>query len=103
MEELVGFQLPGRKKEAFLHLWRVIGFLFGIEDKLNPNTSEAHATLVQESLYSNGIKAYPDPEISGVLVKHICESVAAGVRNEYGAPLTPGLMAVPAWSFLGEA
>jgi len=58
---------------------------------------------VLESLFSSGIKAHPDPEITAVLTRHICESVALGAREEYGAPLTAGLVAVPAWHFLGEA
>jgi len=103
IEELGGTELPMRQKEAFVHLWRVIGFLFGIDDELNPNRSYAHSKIVMDSVFSFGIEANPDPSLSGVLSNHILESIAQGAREDFGAPVTPGMAAMPSWLFLGQA
>lgn len=103
MEELLGCSLPNRQKEGFIHLWRVIGFLFGIDDEINPNLSLSHARIVMESVFSHGIPTLPDPNLTAVLTRHICESVAYGVRTEFGAPLDAGKVAATAWYFLGDA
>lgn len=102
MEELLSCKLPAQNKEAFTHLWRVIGFLFGIDEDLNPNRSFDEATVVMESVFYAAIPFFPDPALAGKLTKHICDSVVVGIRAEYGKAVSPGLVAVPAWHFLGE-
>ncbi|CAK0892880.1 unnamed protein product, partial [Prorocentrum cordatum] len=103
MEELAGVSLPTEKKEAFIHLWRVIGFLFGIEEELNPNRSADRAQVVLESVFTHGIPEFPDESLTAVLTKHICESVALGIRTEFGAPVTAGMVGVSAWYFVGPS
>jgi hypothetical protein len=103
MEELAGVSLPTEKKEAFIHLWRVIGFLFGIEEELNPNRSANHAQVVLESVFSHGIPEFPDESLTAVLTNHICESVALGIRTEFGAPVTASMVGVSAWYFVGQS
>lgn len=102
MEEITGIRFPKRPREAFVHLWAVIGFLFGIDEDVNPNRSCRQAEVAMESVFSQGIPIFPDSSLSGVLATHICESVATGMREEYGVPATAGLVAAPAWSFLGR-
>lgn len=103
MEELVGLSLPKEEKEAFIHLWRVIGFLFGIEEELNPNHSVDRAQVVLESVFTHGIPEFPDKSLTAVLTKHICESVALGIRTEFRAPTTASMVGVSAWYFLGTS
>eukprot|EP00930_Biecheleria_cincta_P068393 TRINITY_DN5578_c0_g3_i1.p1 TRINITY_DN5578_c0_g3~~TRINITY_DN5578_c0_g3_i1.p1 ORF type:complete len:506 (-),score=60.17 TRINITY_DN5578_c0_g3_i1:245-1675(-) len=103
MEELVGLSLPSEDKEAFIHLWRVIGFLFGIEDELNPNRSVHRAQVALESVFTHGIPEFPDRSLTAVLTQHICESVAFGIRTEFGAPVTASMVGVSAWYFVGAA
>eukprot|EP00928_Gymnodinium_smaydae_P036704 TRINITY_DN25616_c0_g1_i1.p2 TRINITY_DN25616_c0_g1~~TRINITY_DN25616_c0_g1_i1.p2 ORF type:complete len:472 (-),score=105.88 TRINITY_DN25616_c0_g1_i1:205-1620(-) len=102
MEELAGLPLPQRQKEAFVHLWRVIGFLFGIDDDINPNRNYHDGNVIMESVFSEGIPEKPDPELTQVLTQHICESVAHGARTEFGVPMSAGMVAAAAWLFLGR-
>lgn len=94
--------LPQMSKEAFVHLWRVIGFLFGIDEDLNPNKSYNDAVVAMESVFHHGVPAYPEKTLTGSLTQHICESVAHGVRQESSLPIDAGAIAVPAWYFLGR-
>lgn len=103
MEELAGLPLPPRKKEAFIHLWRVIGFLFGISDDLNPNRSFEHSRIVMESVFCEGIPSAPDPALTAKLVSHLCESVAHGICHEFGVPASAGMIAAGPWHFLGRS
>lgn len=105
MEELAGCKLPSRKKEGFVHLWRIIGYLFGIDDSMNPNTSVKNATIAMESLFAFGIAAEPSSDLSGKLVRHVCESVAEGTKAQLkaGRLATVGLVAAPGWIFLGPS
>eukprot|EP00928_Gymnodinium_smaydae_P087554 TRINITY_DN71804_c0_g1_i1.p1 TRINITY_DN71804_c0_g1~~TRINITY_DN71804_c0_g1_i1.p1 ORF type:complete len:478 (+),score=46.61 TRINITY_DN71804_c0_g1_i1:51-1436(+) len=102
MEEMAGMLLPQKSKEGFIHLWRVVGFLFGIEESLNPNTSFDRALITTQSVLRYGINPFPDMSITGVLTKHICSSVAQGVQEESKFPVESGTIAVPAWYFLGK-
>mmetsp|Transcript_12499 Transcript_12499/g.35609 ORF Transcript_12499/g.35609 Transcript_12499/m.35609 type:complete len:466 (-) Transcript_12499:193-1590(-) len=102
MEEMTGIRFSDRTRAAYLHLWAVIGFLFGIDEDINPNHSYRQAWVAMESVLSHGIPVSPDPSLSPVLSTHICESVAVGMRAEYGVPATAGLVAAPGWSFLGQ-
>ncbi|CAD7923288.1 unnamed protein product [Amoebophrya sp. A25] len=83
LEEMsFGAKIPQKQKEGFVHLWRVVGYLFGIRDELNPNLNFAHGTTVMQSLYTFGIPAEPDPDLSSVLAVHICDSVAEGFATD---------------------
>ncbi len=48
IECAMGMPLRSRDKEGFIHLWRLIGHLFGIDDEKNPNRSYAHAVTRME-------------------------------------------------------
>lgn len=104
--------IPLRKKEAFLHLWKVIGFLFGIEEDVLDRCCRDYcrARLVTDSVLLLGIPRNPAPEITGVLVNHIAHSVCSGIKHEFGKVssmfwyLAPSAetFSMPSWIFLGR-
>ena len=49
LELLLGRPLLSVEQEAYLHLWRYIGFLLGVDEKLNPCTSVQRAKATLES------------------------------------------------------
>lgn len=112
MEELAfGFQFTDREREAFLHLWRVVGFLFGIQDELNPNTSYKRAKALMESALCFGIPLNPVPELTHVLSRHFYESISDGFTKTMfkkvpaslkGLLISPAKLSMTAWLFLGR-
>ncbi|CAD7925987.1 unnamed protein product [Amoebophrya sp. A120] len=108
MEEMsFGAKIPKHQREGFLHLWRLVGFLFGIKEEWNPNRNSEHAKIVMQSLYTFGIPAHPDPKLSAVLANHIMDSVAEGVNQDLLKKSMPGfvsssMVATTGWLFLGD-
>ena len=83
MEQLAfGIQFTPRQRDAYIHLWRVIGFLFGIDDDINPNRGGYEASKIRmESVFAFAIASDPDPDLTWRLSRHICESVTESART----------------------
>lgn len=103
MEKTMGCAFRPRQRESFIHLWRVIGHLFGIEEALNPNSSFARACVSMESVFAFAIPTYPNPKTTGMLSKHMCETIARGLQEQYGVQVPPEHFAARARIYLGEA
>lgn len=57
----LGVQISSKDMEAFVHFWRVIGFLIGIDDKFNLCTDSFHTTRARLKLMlSNIYRPYLD-------------------------------------------
>jgi len=107
MEQLAfGIQFTPRQRDAYIHLWRVIGFLFGIDDDINPNRGGYEASKIRmESVFAFAIASDPDPDLTWRLSRHICESVSHGARVDFGlggTMISAGTVSMPAWLFLGR-
>jgi len=103
MEKTMGYPFRSRQREGFIHLWRVIGHLFGIEEALNPNASFARAKTTMESVFAFAIPAAPSPESTGMLSKHMCETISRGLREQYGVKVPAEHFAARARLYLGDA
>ena len=60
-------------EDAYIHLWRYIGYLIGLHEDLNPCTSKERACGLMESAVLHLLK--PD-ERSGELARHLLHSIA---------------------------
>ena len=60
-------------EDAYIHLWRYIGYLIGLHEDLNPCTSKERASGLMESAVLHLLK--PDVR-SGELARHLIHSIA---------------------------
>ena len=60
-------------EDAYIHLWRYIGYLIGVQEEYNPCTDKEHACGLMESAILHLMK--PDDR-SGELARHLLMSVA---------------------------
>jgi hypothetical protein len=102
MEKTMGCQFQSQHREGFIHLWRVIGYLFGIEEALNPNTSFSNACINMESVFAFAIPSHPDPAITGKLSKHMCETISRGMSEQYGVHVPAAHFAARTRLYLGD-
>ena len=103
IERAMGLPLRARDKEGFIHLWRLVGHLFGIDDDKNPNRSFAHALTVMQSVFLYAIPAHPRPQLTHALTSHIYTAVVQGTSEDYGVPVSEALLAAQARLYLGRA
>jgi len=102
MERAMGVALRPRDKEGFVHLWRVIGHLFGIDEVKNPNTSYAAGCVAMESVFAYAIPAAPRPQLTHALTSHIYKAVGQGFYEDHGMPVNESLLAAQARLYLGQ-
>lgn len=102
MERAMGMPLRSRDKEGFVHLWRVVGHLFGIDEDKNPNTCYSDASVMMESVFLFAIPESPRPALTHALTSHIYQAVSEGMRAEHGLPVSEALLASQARLYLGD-
>ena len=103
IERAMGMRLRPRDREGFIHLWRVIGHLFGIDEAKNPNTSYADACIAMESVFLFAIPEAPRPHLTHVLTSHIYKAVGQGFYEDHGVKVPEAVLAAQARLFLGHA
>jgi hypothetical protein len=88
--------LTQREREAYIHLWRYIGYLIGVECRYNPCTSVNRARGAVESIVLHLL--HPDAR-SMAVAKHVISAVS------YRAPLewSPNMHAQMARGLLGAS
>ena len=105
LEQASWSAVPARPREGFLHLWALVGHLFGIPVRLNPLISKVasaksrgpveqssgtgdsqevyqYSRIVMQSIFAYAIPE--KPEIGGVLSNHVIAAVADGERADLG-------------------
>lgn len=102
IEAAMGMPLRQRDAEGFVHLWRVIGHLFGIDEDKNPNRNYERACVVMESVFVFAIPAAPRPELTQTLTAHIYGAVAQGFKEDAGIPVSERLLSAQARLYLGH-
>ena len=103
IERAMGLPLRARDKDGFLHLWRLVGHLFGIDDEKNPNVTCAHARTVMESVFLYAIPAAPRAHLTHALSSHIYKAVCQGTKEDYGVPVSEAVLAAQARLYLGTS
>ena len=102
IERAMGLRLRPRDKEAFVHLWRLIGHLFGIDEEKNPNSSFSEGCVVMESVFLYAIPAAPRPHLTHTLTSHIYKAVGQGFYEDHGLPVNEALLSAQARLYLGH-
>lgn len=108
----LGVDLPAEDRDAFFHIWRVIGHILGVDERLNPVTyedgeallatilrrqqrpSEAGTRLTKSVLDFIG-SCLPGPAFAGVgpsLVRHLAGDPTADLLSVPAADLTSMLL-----------
>ena len=87
--------LTRREKEAYLHLWRYIGYLIGVQEDVNPCTSIERAQGALESVVLHLL--HPN-ERSKTLANHVLRAVSYRPPTDF----SPQLHAQIARGLLGE-
>lgn len=94
--EKCGATITEDEKNAYLHLWRYLGYLLGVPEDVNPLTSEAKARAVFESIFLHIF----EPDVDSILLAHhllkavpfgFFEHRAAWCRFFIGNPLADAL------------
>jgi hypothetical protein len=82
---LTDFSVPGsltrEDKEAYLHLWRYIGYLIGLNEDLNPCVTVEKASGLLESIVIHLI--HPDERRYSYLLSFVCLYVSQLNRINY--------------------
>ena len=102
IECAMGVPLRARDREGFIHLWRLVGHLFGIDDEKNPNRSFSQAVTAMESVFLYAIPASPRAHLTHALTSHIYKAVCQGTKEDFGVPISESLLAAQARLYLGR-
>lgn len=78
IERDTGLQLHHDDKTAYLHLWRWIGYVIGVDERFNPCTSPSTARAVLESIFVHIV--HPG-DASKSLVHHVLGTLPGGERG----------------------
>ncbi|WP_129308221.1 oxygenase MpaB family protein [Streptomyces sp. L2] len=104
----LGVELPARDRDAFFHLWRIIGHILGVDEQTNPTTFEDGHALMNAILarqqkpseagtsLTKGVldfirEVLPGPLLTGVgpsLIRHLIGDRAADIVSVPAADLT---------------
>eukprot|EP00596_Hydrurales_sp_CCMP1899_P006912 CAMPEP_0119047468 /NCGR_PEP_ID=MMETSP1177-20130426/53275_1 /TAXON_ID=2985 /ORGANISM="Ochromonas sp, Strain CCMP1899" /LENGTH=398 /DNA_ID=CAMNT_0007022107 /DNA_START=222 /DNA_END=1415 /DNA_ORIENTATION=+ len=99
LDVIEDFSVPGslnrEDKEAYLHLWRYIGYLIGLNEDLNPCVTVEGASGLIESIVIHLI--HPD-ERSGAIARHVIKSQS----NRFPANTSYEMHSEMARAFLGN-
>ncbi|KAL3899422.1 MAG: hypothetical protein SGPRY_012642 [Prymnesium sp.] len=101
-EIILGVKLPADTQQAYLHLWRYIGWLMGVDDDCNPCRSMDEARAWLQSITMHILE--PD-ELSIRLAHHMLRAPAEYRREREGGNTTSGAMAdagLPQESAMGK-
>jgi len=97
IELFLGRPLPDQDKQAYLHLWRYIGFLIGVRDENNPckKESEEYAKIQLESLLLHLLNPSDD---SRALVNNMLKATSTPLMSYTSRALTLRLMLGEDWA-----
>ncbi|MFF7358070.1 oxygenase MpaB family protein [Streptomyces filipinensis] len=104
----LGVDLPPRDRDAFFHVWRIVGYVLGVDDRLNPSSFDEGAELFdtilrrQQKSSEAGIaltkgvldfirEVLPGPVFAGAgptLIRHLIGDQAADLVKVPPADLT---------------
>ncbi|MBX7551643.1 DUF2236 domain-containing protein [Streptomyces sp. tea 10] len=84
----LGVELPAQDRDAFFHIWRIIGYVLGVAEKVNPSTFDDGAALVDAVLR----RQQRPSEAGTVLTKGVLDYIREVLPTPLFAGVGPTLM-----------